>query len=136
MSPALAKQVMAEDGGQLGGKRKKVAILFTDIRSFTTLSESMEPHDVVELLNHHFSDAVNAILAEQGILDKYIGDATMSVFGVPFVSQDDSIHACNAGLRMTESLAIFNKERLKNGLQAIKIGIGINTGMVCIFSTA
>jgi adenylate cyclase len=66
MSPALAKQVMAEDGGQLGGKRKKVAILFSDIRSFTTLSEAMEPHDVVEMLNHHFSDAVNAILAEQG----------------------------------------------------------------------
>ena len=66
MSPALAKQVMAEDGGQLGGTRKKVAILFSDIRSFTTLSESMEPHEVVDLLNHHFSDAVNAIMAEQG----------------------------------------------------------------------
>ncbi|KAJ3323306.1 hypothetical protein HDU76_013686 [Blyttiomyces sp. JEL0837] len=130
MSPALAKQVMAEDGGQLGGKRKKVAILFSDIRSFTTLSESMEPHEVVELLNHHFSDAVNAILAEQGILDKYIGDAVMAVFGVPFVNQDDSIHACNAALRMKESLAIFNETRGKAGMKQIKIGVGINTGMV------
>ncbi|KAJ3209007.1 hypothetical protein HDU67_006422 [Dinochytrium kinnereticum] len=130
MSPALAKQVMAEDGGQLGGKRKKVAILFSDIRSFTTLSESMEPHEVVELLNHHFSDAVNAILAEQGILDKYIGDAVMAVFGVPFVSPDDSIHACNAALRMKESLAIFNDYRLKHNQKEIKIGIGLNTGMV------
>ncbi|KAJ3327910.1 hypothetical protein HDU76_010904 [Blyttiomyces sp. JEL0837] len=130
MSPALAKQVMAEDGGQLGGKRKKVAILFSDIRSFTTLSESMEPHEVVELLNHHFSDAVNAILSEQGILDKYIGDAVMAVFGVPFVSAEDSIHACNAALRMKESLAIFNEHRLKNGMKQIKIGVGINTGMV------
>ncbi|KAI9329391.1 hypothetical protein DFJ73DRAFT_860793 [Zopfochytrium polystomum] len=130
MSPALAKQVMAEDGGQLGGKRKKVAILFSDIRSFTTLSESMEPHEVVELLNHHFSDAVNAIMSEQGILDKYIGDAVMAVFGVPFVSPDDSIHACNAALRMKESLVIFNEARAKAGLIQIKIGIGVNTGMV------
>ncbi|KAJ3118978.1 hypothetical protein HDU96_005215 [Phlyctochytrium bullatum] len=130
MSPSLAKQVMAEDGGQLGGKRKKVAILFSDIRSFTTLSESMEPHEVVELLNHHFSDAVNAIMSEQGILDKYIGDAVMAVFGVPFVSPEDSIHSCNAALRMKESLAILNAERAKANQLQIKIGIGINTGMV------
>ncbi|KAJ3388489.1 hypothetical protein HDU92_001448 [Lobulomyces angularis] len=130
MSPALAKQVMEEDGSQLGGKRKKVAILFSDIRSFTSLTESMEPHMVVELLNHHFSDAVNAILAEQGILDKYIGDAVMAVFGVPFVNPDDSIHACNAALRMRASLKIANEFRVSNGLNPIKIGIGINTGMV------
>ncbi|KAJ1561181.1 hypothetical protein HK405_004680 [Cladochytrium tenue] len=130
MSPALAKQVMAEDGGQLGGKRKKVAILFSDIRSFTTLSESMEPHEVVELLNHHFGDAVNAIMAEQGILDKYIGDAVMAVFGVPFVNPDDSIHACNAALRMRDSVAAFNEVRARDNLKPIKIGIGINTGMV------
>lgn len=74
MSPALAKQVMEEGSGQLGGKRKKVSILFSDIRSFTTLSEGMDPPQVVELLNHHFTDAVNAITEEQGILDKFIGN--------------------------------------------------------------
>ncbi|KAI9352204.1 hypothetical protein BDR26DRAFT_850523 [Obelidium mucronatum] len=131
MSPALAKQVMAEDGGQLGGKRKKVAILFSDIRSFTEISESMEPHMVVEMLNHHFTDAVNAILAEQGILDKYIGDAVMAVFGVPFVNADDSIHACNAALRMRDSLVIYNEHiRIPNNQKPIKMGIGVNTGMV------
>ncbi|KAH6572342.1 hypothetical protein BASA60_006689 [Batrachochytrium salamandrivorans] len=83
MSPALEKQVM-QDNGQLGGKRKKMSILFSDIRSFTTISEGMEPTDVVEILNHHFTDAVNAIIDEQGILDKFIGDAVMAVFGVPF----------------------------------------------------
>ncbi|KAJ3289034.1 hypothetical protein HDU79_004374 [Rhizoclosmatium sp. JEL0117] len=122
---------MAEDGGQLGGKRKKVAILFSDIRSFTTISESMEPQMVVEMLNHHFTDAVNAILAEQGILDKYIGDAVMAVFGVPFVNPDDSIHACNAALRMKESLEVYNQVvRIPNGQEPIKMGIGVNTGMV------
>jgi hypothetical protein len=68
MSPALAKQVMEEGGSQLGGTRKKCAILFSDIRSFTTVSEKMEPHAVVDLLNRLFSDAVNAILAEQGLI--------------------------------------------------------------------
>ncbi|KAJ3081280.1 hypothetical protein HK102_002460, partial [Quaeritorhiza haematococci] len=130
MSPALAKQLMEEDGDQLGGKRKKVAILFSDIRSFTTVAESMEPHEVVDLLNHHFGDAVNSIMAEQGILDKYIGDAVMAVFGVPFVSPDDSLHACNAALRMKAALAISNERRIAAGQAPLKIGVGINTGMV------
>eukprot|EP00842_Homolaphlyctis_polyrhiza_P004928 jgi/Hompol1/5436/HPOL_004466-RA len=129
MSPALAKQVM-EDDGQLGGKRKKVSILFSDIRSFTTLSEGMEPTDVVEMLNHHFTDAVNAITDEQGILDKFIGDAVMAVFGVPFASPEDAVHACNTALRMRDSLAISNRERAAAGKKTIKIGIGVNTGMV------
>ncbi|KAJ3072848.1 hypothetical protein HDU98_002771 [Podochytrium sp. JEL0797] len=131
MSPALAKQVMAEGGSQLGGLRKKVSILFSDIRSFTEISESMEPQLVVEMLNHHFTDAVNAILSEQGILDKYIGDAVMAVFGVPFVNPEDAIHACNAALRMNESIGVYNEQvRIPKGEKPIKMGIGINSGMV------
>ncbi|KAI8905955.1 GAF and PAS/PAC sensor-containing adenylate/guanylate cyclase [Gorgonomyces haynaldii] len=130
MSPALAKQVMEDGNGALGGTRKKVSILFSDIRSFTTLSEGMEPTDVVDMLNHHFTDAVNAITEEQGILDKFIGDAVMAVFGVPFQSDDDAIHACNTALKMKDALAISNKARAAAGKQTIKIGIGINTGMV------
>ncbi|KAH6588911.1 hypothetical protein BASA50_008478 [Batrachochytrium salamandrivorans] len=129
MSPALAKQVM-QDNGQLGGKRKKVSILFSDIRSFTTISEGMEPTDVVEILNHHFTDAVNAITDEQGILDKFIGDAVMAVFGVPFSGPEDAVHACNTALRMRDLLVLSNKERSAQGKTTIKIGIGINTGMV------
>ena len=74
MSPALAKKVMEEGSNQLGGERKKVSILFSDIRSFTSLSEDMDPPLVVELLNQHFTNAVNAIYEEQGILDKFIGN--------------------------------------------------------------
>ncbi|KAH6596560.1 hypothetical protein BASA50_005045 [Batrachochytrium salamandrivorans] len=129
MSPELAKQVM-QDNGQLGGKRKKVSILFSDIRSFTTISEGMEPTDVVEILNHHFTDAVNAITDEQGILDKFIGDAVMAVFGVPFSGSEDAVHACNTALRMRDLLVLSNKERSVQGKTTIKTGIGINTGMV------
>jgi class 3 adenylate cyclase len=73
MSPALAQQVMKDGSNQLGGERKKVSILFSDIRSFTSFSEDMDPRGVVDLLNHHFTNAVNAIYEEQGILDKFIG---------------------------------------------------------------
>ena len=149
MSPALAKQVMEEGSGQLGGKRKKVSILFSDIRSFTTLSEGMDPPEVVELLNHHFTDAVNAITEEQGILDKFIGisllglqsqfnnlsflgDAVMAVFGVPFASNEDAIKSCNSALRMRDALVTSNKNRSELGKMTIKIGIGVNTGMVGI----
>jgi adenylate cyclase len=90
----------------------------------------MEPTDVVELLNHHFTDAVNAITEEQGILDKFIGDAVMAVFGVPFISQEDATHACNTALKMREALIVTNKFRESSGKLGIKIGIGVNTGMV------
>ncbi len=130
MSPELAQQVLKEDGGQLGGKRKKVSILFSDIRSFTKLSEALEPHEVVELLNQHFTGAVNAIIEEHGILDKFIGDAVMAVFGVPFATLEDPINACNAALRMQVAVKELNDKRESQGLLGIKIGIGVNTGMV------
>eukprot|EP01135_Chromosphaera_perkinsii_P010537 Nk52_evm47s2152 gene=Nk52_evmTU47s2152 len=130
MSPALVKEVLDEGGGMLGGTRKKVSVLFTDIRSFTKISESMEPGEVVEMLNDHFAEQEEAITANNGILDKYIGDAVMAVFGVPFITEQDSLNACKAALRMIVNLAQYNKRRLLKGKIAIKIGIGINTGEV------
>ena len=130
MSPALAKQVMQDDGGQLGGTRKKVSILFSDIRSFTKLSEALEPHEVVELLNQHFTGAVNAIVEEKGILDKFIGDAVMAVFGVPFANVEDPINSCCAALKMREAVKNLDQKREAAGLRGIKVGIGINTGLV------
>ncbi|KAH6569967.1 hypothetical protein BASA60_007990 [Batrachochytrium salamandrivorans] len=125
MSPALAKQVM-QDNGQLGGKRKKVSILFSDIRSFTTISEGMEPTDVVEILNHHFTDAVNAITDEQGILDKFIGDAVMAVFGVPFSGPEDAVHACNTALRMRDLLVLSGNIGSTKRMEFSCIGDAVN----------
>ncbi|RKP17717.1 hypothetical protein ROZALSC1DRAFT_30510, partial [Rozella allomycis CSF55] len=130
MSPALVKQVMAEGGSQLGGTRINVSVLFSDIRSFTNIAESMPPSQVVELLNRHFSDAVNAITSEQGVLDKFIGDACMAVFGVPFPQPSDPINACNAALKMQQAMDILNEENISAGKQTLKIGIGINSGEV------
>lgn len=130
MSPALAKQLLEENNNELGGTRKKVSILFSDIRSFTTLSEGMEPTEVVDLLNNHFTDAVNAITEEQGILDKFIGDAVMAVFGVPFTGTEDAVHACNTALKLQDSLHTSNALRIAASKQPIFMGIGVNTGMV------
>ncbi|ORZ34574.1 hypothetical protein BCR44DRAFT_1435973 [Catenaria anguillulae PL171] len=130
MSPELAKLVMQEGSAQLGGVRKQVSVLFSDVRGFTEISESLKPNQVVELLNEHFTHCVNAIIDNSGILDKYIGDAIMAVFGVPFVSADDAVHACNTALRMIADLNEWNLARQKAGLKTISIGIGINTGEV------
>eukprot|EP00002_Diphylleia_rotans_P039768 TRINITY_DN9309_c0_g1_i2.p1 TRINITY_DN9309_c0_g1~~TRINITY_DN9309_c0_g1_i2.p1 ORF type:complete len:1089 (+),score=218.61 TRINITY_DN9309_c0_g1_i2:44-3310(+) len=131
MSPALADEILKQDNRlQLGGKHLKVATLFCDIRKFTSISEKMDASEVVDLLNEYFSHMVSAVFAEKGILDKYIGDALMAVFGVPMTADDDSYRSCRAALQMISNLADFNEKRRKQGLEEISIGIGINTGRV------
>jgi adenylate cyclase len=131
MSPALVKQVISVNGSNLlEGQRQKTTVLFSDIRSFTSIVETIAPNDVVALLNTHFSDAVNIIYEEQGVLDKFIGDAVMAVFGIPFVQPDDAIHACRSALKMLMRLKILNEKRHENNESLLRIGIGINTGDV------
>eukprot|EP00002_Diphylleia_rotans_P026596 TRINITY_DN530_c0_g1_i4.p1 TRINITY_DN530_c0_g1~~TRINITY_DN530_c0_g1_i4.p1 ORF type:complete len:726 (-),score=112.77 TRINITY_DN530_c0_g1_i4:198-2375(-) len=131
MSPALADEIMKKDSKlQLGGKHMKVTTIFCDIRKFTSISEKLDAAEVVDLLNEYFSHMVNAIFAERGILDKYIGDALMAVFGVPMTEEDDSYRACRAALQMISNLSAFNQSRSKQGYDLIQVGIGINTGRV------
>lgn len=130
MSPVVAQRVLDEGGDRLGGIRQNVAVLFCDIRGYTALAESMDAQHVVELLNAYFSVMVDAVFAENGLLDKYIGDAMMAVFGVPFPQDDDSIRACRAALRMRDALAEFNLLQQKMGREPVGIGIGINSGEV------
>ncbi len=130
MSPVVAQRVLDEGGDRLGGIRQNVAVLFSDIRGYTALTESMDAQNVVELLNAYFSVMVDAVFAENGLLDKYIGDAMMAVFGVPFPQDDDSIRACRAALRMRNALAEFNSLQERQGRRPVGIGIGINSGEV------
>ena len=115
---------------QLGGESLKVTILFTDIRSFTTLSENMEAHALVALLNEYFTDMVTVIIKEDGVVDKYIGDAIMAVFGAPVQRKDDPLRAVRAAVHMRMGLKRLNERLAKRGIAPIRTGIGIHTGDV------
>ncbi len=130
MSPIVAQKVLDEGGDRLGGIRQNVAVLFSDIRGYTAMTEAMDAQHIVELLNSYFSLMVDAVFAENGLLDKYIGDALMAVFGVPFPQEDDSIRACRAALLMRSALGEFNEIQQKLGRKPVGIGIGINSGEV------
>ena len=115
---------------KLGGERKYCAIFFSDIRSFTSISEKLEPEEVVEFLNQYMTEMVKCVNKTGGIVDKFIGDAIMATWGALNPLPNETEAAINASLMMRESLKIFNKGRGSVKKPIIKIGCGINTGYV------
>jgi adenylate cyclase len=125
----VAEQVMKDrDRLKLGGNRSNVAVLFSDIRDFTTLSERSEAEEVVTMLNEYFSHMLGPIFEYEGMLDKFIGDAIMAVFGVPLTGKNDAERAVRAALAMRRELKKYNEARVAKGLPAIQNGIGITKG--------
>ena len=116
----------------LTGENRVLAILFSDIRSFTTISEGLAPDELVESLNKYFEFMVDVITGHNGIVDKYIGDAIMAFFGAPVHHKNDALKSVLAGLDMIEKLEEFNKWQIKHGRDEFKIGVGINYGVVTI----
>ncbi|HEY6463059.1 MAG TPA: adenylate/guanylate cyclase domain-containing protein, partial [Polyangiaceae bacterium] len=114
----------------LGGESLEVTILFTDIRSFTTLSEKMDPQQLVGLLNEYFTEMVGIVMDEGGVVDKYIGDAIMAVFGAPVPKKEDARNAIRAAVKMRRALATLNERLATRGLPPLRTGIGIHTGEV------
>jgi class 3 adenylate cyclase len=126
----IASEVAGEmlaSGGVLEGKSRRVTVLMSDIRGFTLMSEKMQPADVVAFLNEYFTEMVDAVLECGGVLDKFIGDGLLAVFGSLSVQPDHAERAVRAALRMRAKLAKINGERASMGLQPIAIGIGIHT---------
>jgi adenylate cyclase len=115
---------------QLGGEVLEVTILFTDIRSFTTISEKMDPQQLVGLLNEYFTEMVGIVMQEDGVVDKYIGDAIMAVFGAPVPKPNDAVNAVRAAVRMRQALEHLNVRLGARGIQPLRTGIGIHTGEV------
>lgn len=116
----------------LVGDNKVVAILFSDIRSFTTISEGYMPDELVAALNQYFEMMVDIIVSHNGIVDKYIGDAIMAFFGAPVKRSDDVYQAVLAGLEMQDALIEFNRMQQEKGKPPFLTGIGINYGVVTV----
>lgn len=116
----------------LVGENRVLSILFTDIRGFTTISEGLEPDQLVESLNKYFESMVNVITEHNGVVDKYMGDAIMAFFGAPVSHDDDALQSVLSGLDMIEKLDDFNVWQVKQGREKFNIGIGINYGIVTI----
>lgn len=116
----------------LGGEKKELSILFSDIRSFTTISESMDPVSLIKLLNRYFTPMTNAVLENKGMLDKYIGDAVMAFFNAPVDVTEHADAACKTALEMIERLNTLNEKLVLENIKPIRIGIGINTAEVVV----
>lgn len=129
VSPALVGQIIKNpDMLKLGGEKRKISVLFSDIRSFTTISERLSPEELVLLLNKYMGPMTDILLAKKGTLDKYIGDAIMAIYNAPINVEDHSIMACETALDMLDKLKEINEGFKKRGLIELDIGIGINTG--------
>jgi adenylate cyclase len=130
MDPGIADQLL--EGGEdiLGGTDATATILFSDVRGFTTLTETLGAQGTVTLLNDYFTIMVDCIGKEEGMLDKFIGDAIMAAFGVPISHDDDEDRAVRASIDMLVSLDEWNVEREAAGQLPVKMGIGLNTDKV------
>lgn len=129
VSPDLVKQIEKDpDKLILGGEQRELSILFSDIRGFTTVSESLTPPELVKLLNEYLSPMTRIVLDEKGTLDKFIGDAVMALFNAPLDVPDHATRACRAAVQMMEKLKELNQGFQSRGMHTIDIGIGINTG--------
>jgi adenylate cyclase len=131
LSPNLVEQLVA---GKLhlekGGELREVTILISDIRGFTSMSEKKEPAEIVAMLNEYFEVMVDVLFRMNGTLDKYVGDEIMALFGAPVDMPDAAFAATRCALEMSKALKEFNRTRVSEGQDEIKIGIGINTGRV------
>jgi len=117
---------------RLGGEKKVLSVLFSDIRGFTSYSEKLDPEELVSVLNHYLSRMSEAIFRHKGTIDKFIGDAIMAIFGAPIAQPDHADRACEVALDMMATLEEVNRDQLSRGHPPLRIGIGINTGEMTV----
>ena len=128
-TPQLAQRIASSAGAtRLGGDKRKVAVLFSDIRGFTALSETMNPDDMARLLSEYFTEMVDCVFRHEGTLDKFIGDAVMAQWGAPIGDPRDADKAVRAAMDMIHELDKLNARWRAEGRPELQIGIGLNFG--------
>jgi len=129
VSNDVLQAVISSDAApQVAGERKRVTVLFCDIRGFTSLSERMKPEEVVRFLNKYFERVVEIVFRHKGTLDKFIGDGVMAIFGAPAQDPYQEENALKAAIEIQEAMELLRNELKLEGLPEIRIGIGINSG--------
>jgi adenylate cyclase len=131
--PAVVRELIKNPSmARLGGQRREMTVLFSDIRGFTTLSEAGKPEDVIAQLNEYFTHMVDILFHHHGTLDKFVGDMIMALFNAPVEDRDHADHAVQMGLAMLKGLAELNAKWAREGKVGFDIGVGINTGEMIV----
>ena len=129
VSKDVFDQLVADPArARLGGQRREMTVLFSDIRGFTTVSEKGQPEEIVGMLNEYFTEMVAIVFRHKGTLDKFVGDMVMALFGAPLDDARHAAHAAEAALDMIDALQALNARWRTEGRPELDIGIGINTG--------
>lgn len=133
VSKTVVDKVLADpDRAKLGGERKELTVLFSDIRGFSAFAEGMGPEALASFLGEYLTPMTDLVLESGGTLDKYIGDAVMAIWAAPVDVPDHAARACDVALRMQEALVDLNKRWKTEGKPEVAIGIGINTGAMSV----
>ncbi len=133
VSPKIIGELMKHpEKLKLGGERREITIFFSDIRGFTSVSEKLSPEALVDLLNEYLSAMTDIVIDSDGVIDKYMGDAIMAFWGAPLDEPKHSFLACDASLSMMKKLNELQKKWTTEGVPALDIGIGLNTGHAVI----
>ena len=130
MDPGIANQLLEEGADIMGGLDTTATLLFSDLRNFTNITESLGAQGTVKLLNEYFEIMVECITEQGGMLDKFIGDAIMAAFGLPITHEDDEDRGVKAGINMIKRLWHWNEVRNKEGKPPLDMGLGLNTDKI------
>jgi adenylate cyclase len=132
LSPEVIDEVMESDSLNLGGVRKECTVFFSDVRGFTTISESLSPEQLSQFMNDYFTPMTSIILKSKGCLDKYIGDAIMAFWGAPIPLADQADIACESAVKMLFALDQVQRDFKAKNFPNVDIGIGLNTGAMSV----
>ncbi|MEW6668270.1 MAG: adenylate/guanylate cyclase domain-containing protein [Thermodesulfobacteriota bacterium] len=133
VSGAVVEQMLRHpDKLKLGGDKRNISVIFSDIRGFTTISEGLTPEGLTHLLNEYLTAMTNVVFKYDGTLDKYMGDAVMAFYGAPLDQPDHAFRACNTALDWMEELGKLNVKWAREGKKPLDIGVGINTGPMMV----